>query len=87
MALLDPADATPEPKAFVTKAVAGAVVMSLLIAPPLIPFVDYLHHANTDVDDKSLTDLRIISQGLPQLLLPYVYGPIFSFSDPVAPWA
>ena len=75
-------DVTTELKAFVIEAVTGAVVMGLLIAPLLIPFVDYLHHANTDVHDQSLTDLRISSQGLPQLLLPYVYGPIFSFSDP-----
>jgi Bacterial membrane protein YfhO len=73
---------TPAIRAFAVKTATGAVVTLLLIAPLLIPFVDYLHHAFTDVHDQSLTNLRIPHQGLPQVLLPYVYGPIFGFSDP-----
>jgi membrane protein YfhO len=73
---------TPAIRAFAVKAVTGAVVTLLLIAPLLIPFVDYLHHADTGVHAQSLTNLRIPHQGLPQLLLPYVYGPIFGYSDP-----
>lgn len=73
---------TPAINAFAVKAVTGAVVTLLLIAPLLIPFIDYLHHAFTHGHAISDANTRIPHQGLPQLLLPYVYGPIFGYSDP-----
>jgi hypothetical protein len=70
-------------RAFALKAMTGTVVALLLIAPLLVPIVDYLNHANTyGHQSAALTSERIPHLGLPQLLLPYVYGPILSFFDP-----
>ena len=72
---------TPALRAFVLKIIAGAVVALPLVAPLAIPFIDYLNHAYIPVH-QNITGARIPHLGLPQLLLPYVYGPIISYFDP-----
>jgi hypothetical protein len=70
-------------RAFVGKALAGAIVGTLLSAPLLIAFLGYLDHADLARHGNDYYDsVRISTQALPQLLLPYVYGPIFGFADP-----
>jgi hypothetical protein len=67
---------------FAAKAAAGAAVGTLLSAPLLIPFVDLVGHAYLGLHEGGhYGTMHIRGQGLPQLLLPYVYGPIFGFSD------
>jgi Bacterial membrane protein YfhO len=70
-------------RAFLGKGAAGAIVGTLLSAPLLIAFVGYLDHADLARHSGDYYDsIRIPTQALPQLLLPYVYGPIFGFADP-----
>jgi hypothetical protein len=69
-------------RAFAGKVLSGAAVAALLAAPLLIAFVDFLGHADTGLHTTSVTGFHQASQGLSQLLLPYVFGPIFAFVDP-----
>ncbi len=68
---------------FGAKAAAGAAVAALLATPFLIVSLGYVHdgfvgkHANDFYDS-----VHLPAEGLSQLLLPYVYGPISGFSDP-----
>jgi hypothetical protein len=69
--------------ALAAKAAAGLIVATLLAAPLLIASIDYLGHAELGLHGKGFFGTaHLPSQALPQLLLPYVYGPIFRFSDP-----
>jgi hypothetical protein len=69
--------------AFVRKALAATLVGALLCAPLLIPMIEYFGHADLWLHATDFfAHVHIPAQGLPQLLLPYVYGPIFGFSDP-----
>ncbi len=70
-------------RALAGKAAAGAVVGTLLAAPLLIASIDYLNHGDVGFHaSTALASGHLPSQALPQLLLPYVYGPIVSFEDP-----
>jgi hypothetical protein len=70
-------------RALVAKGAAGALAGTLLAAPLLIAAIDYVGHADLGVHATSLYgSAHIRPQGWPQLLLPYVYGPIFDFADP-----
>jgi Bacterial membrane protein YfhO len=70
-------------RAFAGKMVGGMAAGTLLSAPLLIPFLDYLSHADTGAHASGgYSSVHLASQALPPLLLPYVYGPIFSFDDP-----
>jgi hypothetical protein len=67
---------------FAAKAAAGGVVGTLLSAPILIPFLDLVDRAYLGLHEGGhYGSVHITSEGLPQLLLPYVYGPIFGFAD------
>jgi hypothetical protein len=67
---------------FVRKVLAGGLGAVLLAAPELVPFIDFLGHADVGPHAHSLNRLHISPQGLSQLIMPYVYGPIFAYSDP-----
>ena len=67
-------------RAFVTKAALGAIVAVLLAAPIIVAFRDYLSHSYNV--HATIGSMHLPPAGLPQLLLPYVYGPIFGFGDP-----
>jgi hypothetical protein len=70
-------------RALAAKAAAGLIVATLLAAPLLIASIDYLGHAELGLHSKGFFGTaNLPSEALPQLLLPYVYGPIFRFSDP-----
>ena len=70
-------------RGLVGKAAAGAVVGTALSAPLLIASIDYLNHANLGFHATTyFGSAHAPTQGLPQLVLPYVYGPIFGFADP-----
>lgn len=65
------------------KASLGALVGVLLAAPLIIAALDYLGHANLGTHTTGLLgSARLPPQALPQLLMPYVYGPIFDYRDP-----
>lgn len=70
-------------RAFLAKGAAGGVVGTLLAAPLLIAAVDYVNHGDLGVNATGgLGTTALPVNALPQLLLPYVYGPIFDFADP-----
>lgn len=67
---------------FVKGALAAAVGIALS-APLLIAFLDYLSQGDVGFHGTSLFgSIHFPAQALPQLVLPYVYGPIFAFGDP-----
>ena len=66
-------------RAFATKVAIGVIVAVLLAAPLLVAFFDYL--ANSYNAHAGIGSLHLPHAALPQLLLPYVYGPIFGFAD------
>jgi hypothetical protein len=70
-------------RSFVGKAAAGAVVGVMLTAPLLIAGLDYTSQADLGAHTTTFFgSAHIPSQGLPQLLLPYIYGPILEFVGP-----
>jgi hypothetical protein len=69
-------------RAFALKALSGAIVAVLLSAPQLVAFVDFLAHADVGKHSLSLSGLHPPAQSWSQLILPYVYGPLFAFVDP-----
>lgn len=74
-------------RAFATKTVLGAIVAALLAAPILAAFSDYVSHSYGFHSTVVFTDLHLPRPALSQLLLPYVYGPIFGFGGPTGPAA
>ena len=69
-------------RAFVVKVALGAVVAALLAAPLLVAFVDYLSYGISSHGGSAYASVYLPHAALPQLLLPYVYGPIYGFTDP-----
>jgi hypothetical protein len=64
------------------KVAAGAVVGVLLAAPLLVTSIHFL--GQTDLqrhDARSFGDVHLPFSALPQLVLPYVHGPIFGATD------
>jgi hypothetical protein len=57
----------------------GTVAGLLLAAPVLTAFLTYLPDANTGPHDGAVGETSLGVLGLPALVLPYVYGPIFGF--------
>ena len=73
----------PQRRALLRKAGAGLAVGLLLSAPIALAGASFLANAHLGAHaGGALGNDRIGSDGLPQLLMPYVYGPIFSFTDP-----
>lgn len=73
----------PRLRSLAIKGCAGTLSGVLLSAPLLVAALDYISHS--DLGPHSTTiygSTHLAAQGLPQLLLPYVYGPIFAFTDP-----
>jgi hypothetical protein len=71
----------PRLRAFVAKVALGTIVAGLLAAPLLVPFLDYLPHT-INIHQGPIGNNHLPHAALPQLLMPYVYGPIFGFADP-----
>jgi hypothetical protein len=70
-------------RALLVKGAAGAVVGSLLAAPFLIAGIDYVSHGDLGTHASSIYgSTHIAAAGIPALLLPYVYGPVFAFTGP-----
>jgi hypothetical protein len=68
--------------AFAAKGAAGATAAALLSAPLLVASIDYVRHADLGGHASGeFGTLHLPTQALPQLVLPYIYGPIFAFSD------
>ena len=62
---------------------AAVIVGTLLSAPLLIASLDYVNHATTGFHETGyFGSVHLPAEALPQLLLPYTYGPIFGFADP-----
>jgi hypothetical protein len=69
--------------ALARKAACGAAVGTLLSAPLLVASVDYLGEASLGAHAGTRAgSTHLPAQALAQLVLPYVYGPIFAFGDP-----
>jgi hypothetical protein len=66
---------------FLGKVAAGGVTGLLLSAPLLVPFLDYLPHADLGGHASATANVHLPGAALPMLLLPYVYGPIFGFTS------
>jgi len=69
-------------RAFVTKVAIGAVVAVSLAAPILVAFLGYVSHSVNVHQGQSFGNAQLPPAAMPQLLLPYVYGPIFGFAEP-----
>jgi hypothetical protein len=70
-------------RAFAGKTAAGAIVGTLLAAPMVIMSIDYITIGDLGLNGTGyLGSAHLATQALPQLLLPYVYGPILGFTDP-----
>ena len=68
-------------RAFVMKAAFGALSAALLAAPILVAFADYESRTFNAHGAGSFANVHLPHAALPQLMLPYVYGPIFGFGD------
>ena len=73
----------PRRSSLIVKGALAAAVGIALSAPLLIAFLDYLAHGNVGFHGTSaFGSAHLPAEALPQLVLPYVYGPIFGFADP-----
>jgi len=69
--------------AFARKSACGAGVGVLLSAPLLVASLDYVSEGSLGAHAGNLAGATHLPlQALPQLVLPYVHGPIFAFGDP-----
>jgi Bacterial membrane protein YfhO len=69
--------------AFARKSACGAVVGVLLSAPLLVASLDYVSEGSLGAHAGNLPGATHLPlQAIPQLVLPYVHGPIFAFGDP-----
>ncbi len=70
-------------RALTLKVIAGGLVGLLLAAPILVAGGSFLTHSSLGAHTGGTAGgLRINRYGLPQLLMPYIYGPIFAYIDP-----
>lgn len=75
-------------RAFATKSVIGSIVGVLLAAPVIVAFVDYSAHADLSIHGGNISaSITLAHAALPQLLLPYVYGPVWSYGPAFPLWA
>ncbi|HXW35192.1 MAG TPA: hypothetical protein VEJ87_11480, partial [Acidimicrobiales bacterium] len=63
----------------------GLVVAVAIAAPTEVAFATYLHHANVGAHSGQIGNQAMASQGVAQLLLPYVYGPILGLNSTAPP--
>ena len=74
-------------RAFATKAAVGGIVGALLATPVLVAFADYAAHAELGLHaGNSFANAHLPAADLPQLVLPYVYGPIWGFGPAYPIW-
>lgn len=72
---------------FATKAVVGSIVGALLAAPLLVAFADYTAHADLGAHGGNFfANVHLPHAALPQLVLPYVYGPVWGFEKAYPIW-
>jgi hypothetical protein len=71
----------PRSAAFARKGAAGVVVGTLLSAPLLVAAADDVSRASLG-GHAHAGAVHLAAGAAPQVVLPYVYGPIFAFSDP-----
>ena len=72
-------------RAFARKCATGAAVAAALCAPLLVCTLDFLPHAVIPLHANNyFASVHVPAASLPQLLLPYIYGPLFAF--PNAGW-
>ena len=71
---------------FATKAAVGGIVGALLAAPVLVAFVDYTAHAELGHASSVYANAHLPHDALSQLVLPYVYGPIWGFGQAYPIW-
>jgi hypothetical protein len=70
-------------RSFLVKCSSGAVVAVLLSAPLLIALLDYTGHADVGRHQHGIfSHVAIPLRTMPQLVLPYVFGPILAYTDP-----
>ena len=68
-------------RAFAEKVAAGVLAGVLLAAPLLIAALDYVNHGDLGLHNSaSLGAGHLSADSLPQLVLPYAFGPIFDFT-------
>ena len=73
----------PDLRVFAGKVLAGGLCGALLAAPLLVAMIVTLGHSYLSIHGTaSFGSRHIAGHELPQLLLPYVYGPIDAFADP-----
>jgi hypothetical protein len=69
-------------KLFAKKLAIGTVLAGLLSAPVAIAFVDFTSHAFlAGHAGGGYGSQHLPAQGIAQLLVPYIYGPIFTYAD------
>jgi hypothetical protein len=72
-------------RSLLVKGGLGALVGALLCAPLGIAALDYFNHGDLSTHATSIYgSAHVPPNGLPQLLLPYIYGPILGFTGPGA---
>ena len=75
-------------RAFATKSAVGSIVGALLAAPVLVAFADYSAHADLSIHGGDISaSITLAHAALPQLLLPYVYGPVWGYGPAYPIWA
>ena len=75
-------------RAFATKAALGGIVGALLAAPVLVAFLDYTKYADLGIHGSDINgSITLAHAALPQLLLPYVYGPVWGYGPAFGIWA
>ena len=67
------------------KGALGATVGALLCAPLAIAAIGYFHYGDVGTHASTFYgSAHVPADGLPQLLMPYIYGPILEFTGPSA---
>jgi Bacterial membrane protein YfhO len=74
-------------RAFATKAAIGSTVGALLATPVVVAFADYVANAGLGPHaGTAFANAHLPASALPQLVLPYVYGPIWGFGPAYPIW-
>ena len=60
---------------------AGVLIAVALALPVLVPFADFVKYAFIGIHTNTL-ESSLPTLGIPQLFMPYIYGPIFGFPIP-----